>query len=410
VAGMALPLLMALAEWRWIKTGDAVYRQIARRWAKGTAILFAVGAVSGTVLSFELGLLWPEFMRQAGPLVAMPFSLEGFAFFLEAIFLGLYLYGWSRLSPSVHLACGVGVAVCGLASAVFVTAVNAWMNDPIGFRHTGALDPLAAFKAQSFVSQALHMSLAAYASVSLAALGIHAWALLHAPRSAFHQRAFSLCLAVVCVTAPLQILSGDLSAKHIAKEQPLKLAAAESLFETRSAAPLALLGWPNVTERRLESALEIPWALSVLATGDPKGKVMGLDQAPREEWPPVGVVHTSFQVMVLLGLAMVGFAAGGAWLWWRKRPPWTHRGYLSAATLMAPAGLIALEAGWIVTEVGRQPWIIFGMMRTRDAVTPIPGLGWHLAGFTFLYAALGVVVLLLLKRHVLFVTPLDEHG
>jgi cytochrome bd ubiquinol oxidase subunit I len=402
IAGMALPLLMALAQWRWLTTADPGYKELARRWAKGTAILFAVGAVSGTVLSFELGLLWPEFMRNAGPLVGMPFSLEGFAFFLEAIFLGLYLYGWEKLSPRVHLACGFGVALCGLASAVFVTAVNAWMNQPLAYGDPSPVDPLIAFRSASFPTQAIHMALAAYASVSLAAAGIHAWGLRSSPHSTFHARAFRLCLAVALVTVPLQLLSGDMSAKNVAEYQPLKLAAAESLFETQTGAPLAILGWPNVAEHKLQGAIEIPLALSVLATGSPSGTVQGLLEAPRELWPPVGVVHTAFQVMVLSGLVMFLFVAWGGWLWRRGQPPpWEHPLYLRLSPWIAPLGLLAIEAGWVVTEVGRQPWIVWGVLRTRDALTPVSGLSVHFFCFSGLYLLLGIVVIVMLRRHVL---------
>jgi cytochrome bd-type quinol oxidase subunit 1 len=281
IAGMAMPLLMLLAEWRHHRTGDPAALDLAKRWAKGTAILFAVGAVSGTVLSFELGLLWPEFMRHAGPLVGMPFSLEGFAFFLEAIFLGLYLYGWDKLSRIVHMWTGFGVALCGLLSAVFVTAVNAWMNDPAGFRldpATGELvdiDPWAAMFNDAFPTQALHMSLAAYAAVSIAVLGIHAWALRRNPGSALHQSAFRIALGLALVSVPAQIVSGDISAKYVAEHQPTKLAAAEALFHTQARAPLSIGGWPNPDTQTLEYAIEIPGGLSFLAFADFDAQVSG---------------------------------------------------------------------------------------------------------------------------------------
>src|SRR5690606_31205708 len=237
IAGMAMPLLMVLAERLHQRNGYPAALDLAKRWARGTAILFAVGAVSGTVLSFELGLLWPEFMRHAGPLVGMPFSLEGFAFFLEAIFLGLYLYGWQRLSPRVHLATGIGVAACGLLSAIFVTSVNAWMNEPTGFDFVDGeftrIRPWRAMFNDAFFSQALHVSLSAYVAVAFVVMGIHAWALRRNPTSALHRTAFRLALGLALVSTPAQIVSGDLSSKHIARHQPVKLAAAEGLFETQ---------------------------------------------------------------------------------------------------------------------------------------------------------------------------------
>jgi cytochrome bd ubiquinol oxidase subunit I len=415
IAGMAMPLLMVLAEWRYHRSGDPAALELAKRWAKGTAILFAVGAVSGTVLSFELGLLWPEFMRHAGPLVGMPFSLEGFAFFLEAIFLGLYLYGWDRLSPRVHLLTGVGVAACGLLSAIFVTAVNAWMNEPAGFVFVDGeftdIDPRAAMFNNAFFNQALHMSLAAYAAVAIAVMGIHAWALRRDPDSPVHREAFRLALVLALVAVPAQIVSGDLSSKHIAEHQPVKLAAAESLFETQTRAPLAIGGLPDLDTQQLRYALEIPGGLSFLAFTDFDAEVQGLDRVPRELWPPVPIVHVAFQIMVACGfamLALVGFG-GLTWLawarWGRGQPPWRRRRYLQLAILATPLGMIAIEAGWTVTEVGRQPWIVVGYMKTADAVTPMPQLVVPLLGFTLLYLFLGVVVLVLLKNHVLASGP-----
>ena len=411
VAGMGMPLLMVLAEWRHQRTGDPAALELAKRWAKGTAILFAVGAVSGTVLSFELGLLWPEFMRHAGPLVGMPFSLEGFAFFLEAIFLGLYLYGWDRLAPRVHLATGVGVAACGLLSAVFVTSVNAWMNEPAGFDFVdGAfteIRPREAMFNDAFFTQALHMSLAAYAAVAVAVMGIHAWALRREPDSPVHRLALRLALGLALVAVPAQIVSGDLSSKHLAEHQPVKLAAAESLFETQTRAPLAIGGIPDVEAEQLLYAIEIPGGLSFLAFADFDAEVQGLDQVPRELWPPVTVVHVAFQIMVGCGFAMLALVGFGGLTWvasakaGRGRPPWERPRYLGLARLATPIGLLAIEAGWVVTEVGRQPWIIVGYMKTADAVTPMPQLAVPMVAFSLLYLFLGVVVLVLLENHVL---------
>src|SRR5205085_7969343 len=250
VAGIAMPLMMVIAEWRWLRTRQEVYLELAKRWAKGTSILFAVGAVSGTVLSFELGLLWPQFMEWAGPIIGMPFSLEGFAFFTEAIFLGIYLYGWERVSPRAHLAAGTIVALSGAASGIFVVIANAWMNAPAGFRLVAGravnVDPVAAMASSAALPQALHMTLAAYAATGFAVAGIHAFFLLKDPANAFHRRALEIALIVGGPAAVLQPISGDIAARHLARHQPVKLAAAEALFRTEPGAPLSLGGWPDV--------------------------------------------------------------------------------------------------------------------------------------------------------------------
>ena len=410
VAGMAMPLLMAIAEGRFLVTGEPTYAELSRRWAKGTAILFAVGAVSGTVLSFELGLLWPVFIEKAGPVVGLAFSLEGYAFFLEAIFLGLFLYGEGRLTRVQRFASAVVVAISGVASGVLVMAVNAWMHTPVGFTllpdgSFGDIDPWAPFRAPAFPTMAAHMAIAAYTSTAFAVLGIHAWRLLHDPDNRFHRRAAELALIVGALAAPLQALTGDLSAKHDAKHQPIKLAAFEGLFETQRRAPLAIGGWPDVEAGQLRGAIEVPGALSVLAFADPDAEVRGLDAFPRAEWPNVPLAHVSFQVMVGCGSALLALAAWGVWLWWRRKGFVDDRRFLTAAVIAAPLGLVAVEAGWIVTEVARQPWIIRGVMKTADAVAPVPGLVVPFVTFTALYGVLGVIVVVLLRAHVFRVPP-----
>jgi cytochrome d ubiquinol oxidase subunit I len=405
VAGMAMPLLMVIAEYRHHRTGDAAYLDLARRWAKGTAILFAVGAVSGTVLSFELGLLWPTFMEHAGPLIGMPFSLEGFAFFLEAIGLGVYLYGWDKVPKGVHLASGVVVALSGLMSGIFVVAVNAFMNTPRGFRLEEGrfvdVDLWQAFFTPAFPTQAAHMAIAAYSSVGFAVLGIHAWRLLRDPQSTFHRAALRVALPIVIVSAPLQVLTGDFAAKQLAEYQPAKLAAAESLFETQRGAPLLIGGWPDVETKSVRGALHVPKLLSVLAKADPDAEVSGLDRVPRQDWPPIPIVHAAFQFMVGSGFLLLFVAIWGGVLLLMRKSPHTRKPFLIAATIVSPLGLLAVEAGWIVTEVGRQPWIIVGVMRVADAVTPMPALTVSLLSVCAIYALLGTVTAIMLRRHVL---------
>jgi cytochrome d ubiquinol oxidase subunit I len=399
--GIAMPVLMVLAEWRWRRTGDEAYHQLARRWAKGTAVLFAVGAVSGTVLSFELGLLWPRFMEFAGPVIGIPFSLEGFAFFTEAIFLGIYLYGWDRISPRAHLGAGIIVAVSGAASAVFVVMVNAWMNTPTGLVVTAgritAVDPIAGMFNPSTVQQSLHMLLAAFASTGLAVAGIHAFILLRRPDAVFHRHALGIALLVGAPAAILQPLSGDLSARVIAEQQPIKLAAAEGHFETMRGAPLTIGGWPDEQRATTRFALKIPRGLSLLAFHDPDAEVKGLNDYPRELRPPVIPVHLGFQVMVALGTAMAAVSLWAAIVWLRRRGIHDSRPLLRAIAVVAPFGFIATEAGWTVTEVGRQPWVVNGFVRTADAVTPMTGLVYPMTLFTLLYLGLGAVVIAVLR-------------
>jgi cytochrome bd ubiquinol oxidase subunit I len=405
VIGIAMPLMMVLAERRWQVTGHAIYLDLARRWARGTAILFAVGAVSGTVLSFELGLLWPGFMRFAGPIIGMPFSLEGFAFFTEAIFLGIYLYGWDRISPRAHLWAGVAVAVSGAASGIFVVIANAWMNAPAGFELVNGqavnVRPIAAMANAAALAQTLHMTLAAYAATGFAVAGIHAFFLLRDPANAFHRRALQIALLVAGPAAVLQPVSGDIAARHLARHQPTKLAAAEALFRTQTGAPLILGGWPDVGARETRFAIEIPRALSLLAFHDPGARVQGLDAVPPELWPNVPAVHLSFQLMVAAGTYLTLVALWAGWLAWRGRDLAHHRSLLRAIALATPLGFVAVEAGWMVTELGRQPWVIYGVLKTADAVTPMPGLVVPFLTFTLLYCFLGVIVCWLLYRQII---------
>ena len=404
IVGIGMPALMVLAEWRWLRTGDEVALELAKRWAKGTAILFAVGAVSGTVLSFELGLLWPAFMEWAGALIGMPFSLEGFAFFTEAIFLGIYLYGWDRISPRAHLASGVMVLVSGVASGIFVVIANAWMNSPTGFDLVDGrpvnIDPIAAMLNPAAFPQTLHMTLAAFTATGFVVAGIHAFLLLRHPESRFHRRALTVALVVGAPAALLQPISGDISAKYVAEWQPVKLAAMEGQFRTQRGAPLRIGGIPDEEARTTRWAIEIPKALSFLSFGDFDAEVRGLEAFPEDEWPPVAIVHYAFQIMVALGLYLAAMAGWTVWKWIRRRDPVQDRWFLRALVLAAPMGFIATEAGWVVTEVGRQPWIIYGIVRTADAVTPMPGLVYPFAVFTLLYIALAVIVAYLLYRQV----------
>ena len=406
--GIGMPLLMAISEFRWLRTRNKVYLDLTHKWAKGTAVFFAVGAVSGTVLSFELGLLWPTFMKHAGAIIGFPFSLEGFAFFTEAIFLGIYLYGWDRVSPWTHWWSGVVIALSGAASAIFVIMTNAWMNTPAGFDFDSAtgtftnIDPVAAMFNPAWKAQALHMLLAAYAATGFGAAGVHAVKLLQNSSSEFHRAGLRIAMIVGVIGAILQPISGHYAAWVVANSQPVKLAAMEGQFETMSRAPLRIGGVPNVDRRETNYAIEIPGMLSFLAYENINATVKGLNDFPRDEWPPVLLVHLSFQVMVFLGVAMV---VVGLWYFvdqWRNRSrdKAMSRFLLRMIVVSCPAGFLAIEAGWMVTEVGRQPWIIHGIMRTTQAVTPMSKLWIPLAVFVAVYLGLTYVVVAVIRNQV----------
>jgi cytochrome d ubiquinol oxidase subunit I len=404
VAGMGMPLLMVIAEAAHLRTGKPVFLELAKRWARGTAVLFAVGAVSGTVLSFELGLLWPGFMSFAGGIIGLPFALEGFAFFAEAIFLGIYLYGWDRVSPVSHLLSGIGVAIGGALSGILVVAANAWMNSPAGFLVRNGkpveIDPLAAMANPAWPTEAVHMTLAAFAASGFAVAGIHAYKLLRDRENLFHRHALSIALAVGGAAAVLLPVSGDFNARFIARDQPVKLAAMEGQFRTERGAPLRIGGIPDGERETTAYAIEVPRGLSLLAFHDAGAEVKGLSAFPRADRPDPLPVHIAFQFMTACGctLAVVSLFAAGFAL--RGRGKLFRPGFLRSVVFCGPLGILAVEAGWTVTELGRQPWAIRGVLRTADAATPVGGLLLPFAFFSALYLALAVSAAWLLRREV----------
>ncbi len=403
---------MSVAHFYWLKTKKVVYKDVTKAWSKGVAIFFATGAVSGTVLSFELGLLWPTFMEHAGPIFGMPFSLEGTAFFIEAIALGFYLYGWDKLNKWFHWFTGVVVGISGLLSGILVVAANAWMNSPAGFDFVDGkyinIDPIKAMFNDAWFSQALHMSVAAFVSTGFAVAGVHALMILRGRNVLFHSKAFKIAAVFGTVATCLQPISGDISAKDVAHRQPAKLAAMEAHFHTERNAPLIIGGIPDTANKKVDYAIKIPGLLSFMTTGDFNGEVKGLDVIPKEDQPPVAVTHYAFQVMVGLGMAMVLIALLYFLALYKKKQWLKSRWLLKLFVIATPMGFIALEAGWTVTEVGRQPWIINGVMRTSDAVTPMPGIAYSFYLFTAVYISLAIIVSLLLYRQITMVGKLYD--
>lgn len=405
--GMTMPYFLFVAEWKWLKTGKDVYLQLAKSWSKGVAIFFAIGAVSGTVLSFELGMLWPGFMLHAGPIIGMPFSWEGAAFFTEAIALGLYLYGWKRLNKKLHLAFGLLIGIAGVASGFFVIAANGWMNSPEGFEWINGkainIDPVDAMFNAAWISQSTHMVIAAFAATGFGVAGLHAILLLKHRDFDFHRKAFRIALSFGAVAALIMPISGDFSAKNVAKRQPEKLAAMESLFETQERAPLLIGGIPDEETQEVKGALKIPGFLSYLAFGNLKAEVTGLDQFPRDEWPPVSLTHYSFQIMVLLGMIMAAIALLYLLFSWKWKHLLEKSWWLKILAFATPLGFIAIETGWMVTELGRQPWIIYRIMRTEEAVTPMPGIIYPLTLISVVYIILTFLSFYLMNRQIRFV-------
>jgi cytochrome d ubiquinol oxidase subunit I len=410
--GMVMPFFMAVSHYLYLKTNNITYKHITKAWTKGVAIFFATGAVSGTVLSFELGLLWPKFMEHAGPIFGMPFSLEGTAFFIEAIALGFFLYGWDKFNKWFHWFTGVVVGVSGLLSGILVVAANAWMNSPTGFDYVDGkyinIDPIVAMFNDAWFSQALHMCIAAFAATGFAVAGVHALMILKKQSVDFHTKSFKIAAIFGTIAAVLQPLSGDISAKFVAKNQPAKLAAMEAHFHTEKNAPLIIGGIPDTEKKEVNYALKIPGALSFMAHGDFDAEVTGLDQIPEENQPPIAITHYAFQIMVGIGMLLMAISFAYFIALWKKKNWLTKNWLLKLFVFATPLGFLAVEAGWTVTEVGRQPWIIKDVMRTADAVTPMPGIIYSFYVFTAVYISLSIIVVFMLYRQIKMVPKLYD--
>lgn len=401
--GVAFPSLVIFMEWLGLKTGKAHFSAIARRWSKVMITLFAAGVVTGTLLSFELGILWPGFMSAFGDVFGLAFGLEGFSFFIEAIFISIYVYSWDRISPEKHILTGIPVIVTGITGSMMVIAVNAWMNNPSGFSIDKAgevvdVKPFEALFANGHLwPQLTHMYLAAYIVVGFLIAGIYAFAWLKGRRGAYFRTAMVVPLAVACLAAPAQLLIGDWAARTVANDQPIKLASFEGLAKTTKGAPETILGWyePDGT---IKYGIEIPKLLSLLAYHDPNATVQGLDTVPVDDQPPINVVRIAFQTMVGIGTGLAALAAWFLFIWFRRRRLPQTKWFYRAVVLAGPGAVIALIAGWVTTEVGRQPWVVYGVMRTEQAVTGADGFVFGFAALLAVYAVLVVTVFWALRR------------
>ena len=399
--GVAFPAMLMFVEWLYLRTGDELYRVLAKRWTKIMVALFAVGVITGTILSFEMGLLWPNFMATFGSVFGLGFAVEGFSFFIEAIFIGIYVYGWDRLSPRAHFASGIPIVISGFTGSLMVISVNAWMNHPTGFRLSGgeAVDvhPVAALFGNSYLwHEMIHMYVAAYIVVGFLVAGAYAFGRLRGRWGRYERTALAIPLTIAALAAPVQVLIGDWNGREVADAQPTKLAAIEGLPDTSRGAPLHLLGW--YTDDQVKYGIAIPKLLSLLAFHDPNATVQGLDAVPENDRPPVNVVRVAFQTMVGIGtlLAMIG-AVFLLVRVRRKRLPrstWFYR----ALVIAGPLSVVALICGWVTTEVGRQPWVVYDVMRTSEAVTGAGGIPVGYATLALVYLGVGIGVAWILRR------------
>ncbi len=388
--GVALPALIYVLHRRGLKHNDADALVLAKKWAKVSAVLFAVGAVSGTILSFEMGLLWPGMMSTYGDVIGLPFALEGIAFFTEAVFIAIYLYGWGRLSPRVHLNTLIPIMISGAFGTFCIISVNAWMNAPAGFDLDAEgevvdVRPLEAMFNSAVLGQSVHMFVAAYMVTGFLVAAVYAIGLLKGRDDHRHRLGFAVAMAFAGIAAVIQPFVGHLTGARLAEEQPSKLAAMELATETETRAPLVIGG--ILVDDEVRFAIEIPVLGSLVATNSLDGEVPGLDEFPTDERPPANVVHLAFQTMVGAGTVM---AAVAVWYWWRKRrhddplSPWLLRAVVACGGL----AVIALQAGWVTTEVGRQPWIVYRVMRVDEAVTTNGGIWISLAVIVVVYASM----------------------
>lgn len=398
--GVAFPSMIFVVHWRGVFRGDAVALELAKRWSKVSAVLFAIGAVSGTVLSFEMGLLWPGLMGRYGDVLGLPFAFEGLAFFIEAIFLGIYLYGWGRMPPRIHLLMLVPMACAGVIGTFCVIAVNAWMNNPTGFRLNAAgevvdVDPWAAMFNDGVWLMFAHMWVGAFVVVGFTVAGVYAAGMLRGRRDRHHRLGFVVPFVFATVAALAQPLVGHVLGLRVAESQPAKLAAFELAETTEQPAPLRLGG--IMIDGEVRYSIDIPKIGSLIARNSFDKPVPGLDEVPEDERPPLNITHWAFQSMVGIGSLLALSVLLFWFVRWRGRDLLESRWFLRYAVAAGPLAMIALEAGWIATEVGRQPWVVWQVLRTEDAVTDNPWIWWSLAGTAVVYLGMTVGAYVVLR-------------
>jgi cytochrome d ubiquinol oxidase subunit I len=398
--GVALPTFVLIANAIGLRRNDPAALLLARRWSTVMAVTFAVGAVTGTVLSFEMGLLWPVLMGRFGAAFGLPFAVEGLFFFLEAIFIAIYIYGWRRLSPGAHLLSGIPVAIAGIGGTFSVVAANGWMNQPAGFvlgadGRVAAVTPLEVIFNRATFYEVPHMLLAGYMVTGFLLASVYAVGLLRGQRDRYARLGFLIPFVFAAVSAPLQVAVGDAAAHGILADQPAKFAAMELIVTSGPHQPETIGG--VLVDGQVVGGIQIPNLASILGGFSPDTYIAGLDSIPVDEQPPTAIVHLAWDAMVGIGTALVFLGLWALVLRWRRRDYATARWFLRAASISGFAAVIALESGWIVTEVGRQPWVVFKILRTADAVTRAPGVQTTFIAVVGLYTALGVATLFTLR-------------
>jgi cytochrome bd ubiquinol oxidase subunit I len=407
--GIAFPSMVLFVESLYVRTGDEIYRTLAKRWSKVMIALFAVGVVTGTILSFEMGLLWPNFMATFGDVFGLAFGLEGFSFFIEAIFIAIYVYGWDRMSSRAHLLCGIPVVLAGLTGSLFVISVNAWMNHPSGFRLEDGravdVDPWGALFGNVHLWPELsHMYFAGFIVAGFLVAAVYAWGWLKGRRGRYERIALAVPLTIAALASPVQLLMGDWIARRVTDDQPIKLAALEGLGPTTKGAPFHFLGWYEDGE--VKYGIEIPKLLSILAKHDPNATIQGLESVPASDRPPpINLIRFAFQTMVAVGTFLAALGVLHLLVWFRRRRFVESRWFLWGVVAAGPLALVALVCGWVTTEVGRQPWVVYNVMRTEDAVTGAGGIPVGYATLVIVYVGLAVAVVWILRR--LAQKPLD---